>query len=405
MEAMLRTPLVTAHERLGARMVPFSGWLMPLQYAGVTAEHLHTRAAAGLFDLSHMGRITLTGADVKDLLQRATTNDVERLEVGTAQYSLMCNAHGGVIEDLLVYRHERHWRLIVNATNRPRVLALLGRLSGDGDATIRDDTFDYALLGLQGPDAQAVLQQFTQSDLSTLGYYHARSDTLSFYPGERRRAERRRALAGDQKPVTERRAADRRQARLGYQRVPVTLSRTGYTGEDGFEIMVAAPDVHAVWEQLLVDPRVRPAGLGARDTLRLEAGMALYGHELREDVTPFEADLGRVVRLEKAGFVGRAALAALKEDPPARKLVGMLFGTGAVPRAEYRVNRAGEDVGEVASGTFSPTLRRPIATAYVRADAAAEGTEVTVTIRGTEAPGRVVPLPFVPHHTKAGGRG
>ena len=363
---LLRTPLAATHEALGAKMVPFSGWLMPLQYEGLVAEHLQTRASVGLFDLSHMGRLTITGPDAKELIQQATTNDLDRLEPGAAHYSLICNDRGTVVEDLLVYRFPDAWRLIVNASNRTRVVGILNELAArlEHDATVRDETFDLALIGVQGPASEAALQPLVREDLSGVRYYHAQECSLTM--GNRH----------------------------------AFVSRTGYTGEDGFELVVAAEAAPEVWNRLLDDSRVRPVGLGARDTLRLEAGMALYGHELTEDVTPFEANLGRVVRLDKGPFTGRDALAQMRDSGPRRKLVGLAFEVGAIPRAGCAVNRDGAHVGEVASGTFSPTLRHPIATAFVERNAAAQGTGLTVTIRGSEAPARVVSLPFVPHKTK-----
>lgn len=368
-DPLLRTPLAATHEALGAKMVPFSGWLMPLQYEGLVAEHLHTRASAGLFDLSHMGRLTITGPDAQTLLQRATTNDVDRLEPGAAQYSLICNDEGKVVEDLLVYRFSDAWRLIVNASNRTRVVENLNELAArlECDATVVDETFDLALIGVQGPASEPALQPLVREELSGLRYYHAQRRSLTI------------------------------------RDVDAIVSRTGYTGEDGFELVVAAGAAAQVWNRLLEDRRVRPVGLGARDTLRLEAGMALYGHELTEEVTPFEANLGRVVRLDKGSFTGREALADLKRGEPGRKLVGLSFEVGAVPRAECPVNRDGQRVGAVASGTFSPTLHHPIASAFVEGDAASEGTNLTVTIRNSEAPARVVSLPFVPHNTRPKG--
>ncbi len=391
---LLRTPLVAAHQALGARLVPFGGWLMPVQYEGIVAEHLHTREAAGLFDLSHMGRLTIGGPDAELMLQYVTTNDVSRLAEGAAQYSLICNDRGGVLEDLLVYRYPDAWRLVVNAANRPRVLEILDRVIEQRgfQATVQDDTFDLALLAVQGPESEAVLQPFVQGDLGTIQYYHARHDRLTV---------RRPVTAADVGAHDAGATVAPRQADGGG--TPVMISRTGYTGEDGFEVIVPAAAAPALWGMLLADPRVRPVGLGARDTLRLEAGMALYGHELTEEITPYEARLGRVVRLEKGAFLGSNALAGLRSRPPARLLVGLRFGAGAVPRAGYRVRRNGEDVGEIASGTFSPSLRVPIATAYVRAADAEPGTVLGVPIRDTEAPATVVALPFVPHHTRRAG--
>ncbi len=392
---LLRTPLVDAHQALGARMVPFGGWLMPVQYEGIVAEHIHTRQAAGLFDLSHMGRLTVAGRDAEALLQYVTTNDVSRLAEGAIQYSLICNEQGGVMEDLLVYRYPDAWRLVVNAANRPRVLEIFDRvIEQQGfQATVRDDTFDLALLAVQGPESEAVLQPLVEGDLGTIGYYRGRHDRLTT----------RLTPPTPADAVTHGAATPGSPREAGGDGTPVMISRTGYTGEDGFEVIIGAAEARALWGMLLADPRVRPIGLGARDTLRLEAGMALYGHELTQDVTPYEAGLGRVVRLEKGPFLGSNALAGLKGLPPARRLIGLRFGAGAVPRAGYRVRREGEDVGEIASGTFSPTLRQPIATAYVRADYAEAGTMLGVAIRDAEVPATVVALPFVPHHTKHAG--
>jgi aminomethyltransferase len=394
---LLRTSLAATHEALGARMVPFAGWLMPIQYTSIVAEHTHTREAAGLFDLSHMGRLTVTGADAVQLLQSATTNDVTRLEEGAIQYTLICNERGGVVEDLLVYRYPDAWRLVVNAANRVRVLKLLDGLVEQQQlrATVRDDTFDLALIAVQGPQSESVLQPLVGGELDTLAYYHARHDrltTLIMPPQSDTPAHEGPGSVGPHDPVTDH--------DVGGERTPILLSRTGYTGEDGFEIIIAAAAAPALWGMLLSDERVRSVGLGARDTLRLEAGMALYGHELTEDVTPYEARLGRVVRLDKGPFLGSNALRGLQDEPPVRRLVGLRFAPGAVPRAGYAVHRGTERVGEIASGTFSPTLRVPIATAYVRTDCAEDGAELQVPIRDADAAARVVTLPFVPHHTK-----
>jgi aminomethyltransferase len=322
-----------------------------------------------------MGRLAIEGPDASALVQRATTNDAERLPPGGAQYSLLCNDAGGVVEDLLVYRIEDQWQLVVNAVNRPRVLAVLDGLRDSERlrATVHDLTFETALVGLQGPRSEEVLQPHVTESLAALGYYRSQSCRL---------------VVG-----SEGRGAP----------LPVLVSRTGYTGDDGFELAVDAAAAADLWELLLEDPRVNPIGLGARDTLRLEAGMCLYGHELSEAVTPYEAGLGRVVRLGKGPFVGRDALEALSQGPPARRLVGLEFAPGAVPRAGCVVMRDGATVGEVASGTFSPTLRHPIATAFVRSDCAEVGQQLEVIIREAAVAAHVVSLPFVPHRTKAPG--
>jgi aminomethyltransferase len=367
--ALLRTSLADIHEAAGAKMVPFGGWLMPVQYDGILAEHQQTRTSAGLFDLSHMGRLRIEGEGALDLIQMAATNDASRLKPGAIQYSLFCNERGGVIDDILVYRLEDGWRLVVNASNRVRVVAHLETLAKDlgSKAQVVDETFETALLGVQGPLAEDVLQAIVSSELSGLSYYHARPETVRL------------------SAIIEGR--------------PALISRTGYTGEDGFEIMVDAENGVALWTLLVGDERVGPVGLGARDTLRLEAGMSLYGHELNEDRTPYQAGLGRVIKLEKGDFVGRDALAQAAEQPSDR-LVGLAFAPGAVPRQGNQVHRGDATVGEVASGTFSPTLHHPIATAYVAPEATDKGAELSVSIRDRATPARVVSLPFVPHRTK-----
>jgi aminomethyltransferase len=354
-------------------MLPFGGWLMPIQYASIVAEHMQTRSSAGLFDLSHMGRVSVSGPDAIRLLQAAMTNDVARLPLEGVHYSLICNEQGGVVEDLLVYRLADGWQLVVNAVNRPRVLGLLEalRVQLGCEAAIEDQTFDVALIGLQGPSAEVALSRLVDRDVSSMRYYRCRDVTL-LLPSHG-------AVAG-------------------------RVSRTGYTGEDGFEVFVPASAAMPLWRALTLDERVKPAGLGARDTLRLEAGMALYGHELTEMVTPFEAGLERVVRLDKPEwFQGRDALARLAATPPLRRLVGLTLSPGAVPRQGCAVVDALSQVGEVASGTFSPSLRKPIATAYVRSDLEVDGTQLAVVVRGSPMPATVVSLPFVPHRTKREG--
>jgi aminomethyltransferase len=367
-EMLLRTPLTLAHEAAGARMVPFGGWLMPVSYTSILAEHQHTRGAAGLFDLSHMGRLRIEGSAALDLIQEAVTNDAGRLRPGGIQYALMCNDHGGIIDDVLVYRLADDWSLVVNASNRLRVLHHLQALAeSHPGATIRDDTFETALLGIQGPQAEEVLQPLVSSELEGLGYYRARADQIRFSGTD---------AAHD-----------------------VLISRTGYTGEDGFEITIAASDAVDLWSALCTDERVEPAGLGARDTLRLEAGMPLYGHELSDERTPYEAGLERFVKLDKGNFVGRDALVRLAERAPETRLIGLSFEPGVIPRQGNAVLLEGRSAGEVASGTFSPTLQRPIATAYVTPPAA-EADRLSVSVRDRDITARVVSLPFVPHRTK-----
>ncbi len=368
-----RTPLYDWHAAHGARLVPFGGWSMPVQYpTGILAEHRAVRAGAGLFDISHMGRVELSGPDAATLLQRTTTNDVSALSPLRAQYSLLCNERGGTLDDLIVYRLEDRYLVVVNASNRERDVqwwraqrAALG-LTVD----VADRTFEVAMIALQGPAAEALLQPLASAPLAEMRYYSAL------------------------------------RTRVGGREV--LLARTGYTGEDGFELMVASGEATALWEELLaLDEPVRPApaGLGARDTLRLEAGMALYGNELTEEITPLEAGLGRVVKLDKGEFVGSAALAAEQASGVRRRLVGFEMVDSAIPRHGYPVTAAGEQVGVVTSGNFGPSVQRQIGMAYVPPPLAAVGNELGIGVRDRTARARVVPLPFWPHRTKKFGRG
>ncbi len=365
-EELLQTPLHAWHAAHGARLVPFGGWSMPVQYAGgILAEHRATRAGAGLFDISHMGRVEVVGPDALTLLQRTTTNDVSRLAVGRAQYSIMCNEAGGTLDDLVVYRLPDRYFVVVNAARHEGDLAWWREQARGLDVKLVDRTREVAMIALQGPAAETLLQPVCSVPLDQMRYYTAT-----------------RAEVGGRAAL---------------------LARTGYTGEDGFELMPAGEDAVGLWNALLacrepVTPT--PAGLGARDTLRLEAGMALYGHELTEEITPLEAGLERVVKLEKGEFVGRAALQAQRAAGLARRLVGFEMIESAIPRQGYPVVLGNEAVGVVTSGSFGPSVERPIGMAYVRPELAAEGTELAVLVRDRAAAARVRALPFWPHRTK-----
>lgn len=364
-----RTALDSVHRALGATMTDFAGWEMPLRYGSERDEHNAVRTRAGLFDLSHMGEITVTGPRAGELLDRALVGHLSAVPVGRARYTMICDESGGILDDLIVYRlGEEEYLVVANASNAQVVLdALTERLDGSGltGAAVRDDRDAYALLAVQGPQAPAVLAELTDADLDGLKYYAG-------LPG---------TVAG----------------------VEALIARTGYTGEDGFELFVAPGDAEALWRALTeagADAGLVPCGLSCRDTLRLEAGMPLYGHELTRSTTPFDAGLGRVVKFDKPGdFTGRTALEAAAgravENPP-RKLVGLVAAGRRVPRAGYAVVGAdGSVIGEVTSGAPSPTLGRPIAMAYVDAAHAAPGTGgVAVDIRGTHEPYEVVALPF-----------
>jgi len=350
-------------------MVDFGGWDMPIQYRGIRAEHLAVRSGVGVFDLSHMGRLYVRGADALRLVQWLTTNDVSRLAPGRAQYSLFCAEDGRILDDVIVYNLDPEILIVVNASNRLKLLAWIEQQRSVGlaglDVQIHDATLETAMIGFQGPESARLLQEIAGAPLDDLRYYAAVSTTVSG----------RTALIG----------------------------RTGYTGEDGFEVIVSAADGSWLWDLLLEERGgVQPlaCGLGARDTLRLEMGMALYGHEIDETRNPYEAGLGRVVRLQKGEFSGRPALTEISERGLERKLVGFELTAGGVPRQGYPIVAGGEHVGEVTSGNVSPSLNKPIGMAYVPVASAEIGSEIGVEIRGRQIGARVVPLPFYEHRTR-----
>ncbi|MCO8302865.1 glycine cleavage system aminomethyltransferase GcvT [Streptomyces hygroscopicus] len=361
-----RTALDARHRALGATMTDFAGWDMPLRYGSERDEHTAVRTRAGLFDLSHMGEISLTGPQAGQALDHALVGHLSALAVGRARYTMICDDEGGILDDLIVYRlGDEEFLVVANAANAQVVLDALTERAGGFEASVRDDRDAYALIAVQGPKAQGVLGSLTDADLAGLKYYAG-------LPG---------TVAG----------------------VPAMIARTGYTGEDGFELFLAPDDAERVWDALTeagAPAGLVPCGLSCRDTLRLEAGMPLYGHELSTDITPFDAGLGRVVKFDKPGdFVGREALEAASrraDSVTPRTLVGLVAEGRRVPRAGYAVLAAdGSRIGRVTSGAPSPTLGRPIAMAYVDARYAKPGTEgVTVDIRGTQEPYEVVALPF-----------
>ncbi|MGW2641039.1 glycine cleavage system aminomethyltransferase GcvT [Streptomyces sp. NPDC001348] len=365
-----RTALDALHRSLGATMTDFAGWDMPLRYGSERDEHLAVRTRAGLFDLSHMGEITVTGPQAAALLNHALVGNIASVGVGRARYTMICRADGGILDDLIVYRladteaGSSHYMVVANASNAQVVLDALTERSAGFDAEVRDDREAYALIAVQGPESPGILGSLTDADLDGLKYYAG-------LPG---------TVAG----------------------VPALIARTGYTGEDGFELFVRPEHAVELWQALSKAGEgagLVPCGLSCRDTLRLEAGMPLYGHELSTSLTPFDAGLGRVVKFEKEGdFVGREALAeaaSRAEQNPPRVLVGLVAEGRRVPRAGYPVVAGGEVIGEVTSGAPSPTLGKPIAMAYVDAAHSAPGTPgVGVDIRGSHEPYEVVALPF-----------
>ncbi|MGI5322930.1 glycine cleavage system aminomethyltransferase GcvT [Actinomadura nitritigenes] len=352
-----KTPLHDVHQDLGANLVDFAGYLMPLRYRSETAEHQAVRTGAGLFDLSHMGEIFLSGPGAADALDHALVGNLSPMAVGKARYTMICDPDGGVLDDLIVYRlADETWMVVANAANAAVVRYALTERAAGFEAAVDDRSDDYALIALQGPRAQEILEGFTGAPLADLRYYAILADRV----------------AG----------------------VDALIARTGYTGEDGFELFVDAADAVALWKALAAVDGVVPAGLSARDTLRLEAGMPLYGNELTRETTPFEAGLGRVVKLDKAvDFVGKAALAAQAQTPAGRRLVGLVARGRRAPRKGYRVVAPdGTPCGVVTSGAPSPTLGTPIAMAYL--DSGVEEAGLAVDVRGRQEPVDVVALPF-----------
>src|SRR4051794_8477291 len=360
---LLRTALVERHRTLGGRLIDFAGWEMPVQYSGILDEHRAVRERLGLFDLSHMGEVWVSGPEAGAGLAAALVTDPPRLAEGRAHYSMICAPDGGIIDDLIVYRLAADRFMVVpNASNREVVVAELRERLAGFDAAIDDASLRTSLVAVQGPRAMELLAPLTDVDLAALKYY----------------------------AIVEGHACGK----------PALIARTGYTGEDGFELFLEWADALDVWDALLDAGQefgIMPCGLGARDTLRLEAGMPLYGNELGRDTNPYEAGLGRVVKLDKAGdFVGRAALEKVAAEGPSKQLVGLRLNGRAIARHGSPVLEGADEtpVGVVTSGAPSPSLGVPIAMAYVPPAASAVGTMVDVEIRSTHAPAEIVPLPF-----------
>jgi aminomethyltransferase len=344
-------------------MVDFAGWEMPVQYpTGILAEHRAVRSSCGVFDLSHMGRVFLRGAEAMTLAQDCCTRDLGHLPAGAAAYSVLCDREGGILDDVIAYRLNAHEILFVfNASNRVSDIQWFAeqRDCVGWNVDLVDSTLQTALIGVQGPDAQPVLQRLCPVQLETLaGYSFVQTD-----------------VAGSE----------------------ALVSRTGYTGEDGFEVMVAADAAEHVWTQLT--RYAVSCGLGARDTLRTEAGFALYGHDIDRTTNPFEARLGWVVSQSKPSFMGREALARFKSEGARRRLVGLRVSAGGVPRPPVAILFQGRQVGRVTSGTFSPTLNGNIALGYLPVELSRNGQEVDIELRGQPTRAEVVPLPFVPHRS------
>jgi aminomethyltransferase len=348
-----RTPLYDEHKAAGARLVDFAGYEMPVQYSGIKAEHEAVRTHAGLFDVSHMGEAVFRGPDAESAVQRLVTRDVGRREVGQAGYSAVCYEDGGTVDDVIVYRREDDFLVVVNASNREKDLAHFRENTEELDVEVDDESDDWALLALQGPEAEQFLQDATDAELSDLKPFR-------FVEGE---------VAGAR----------------------ALISRTGYTGEDGFELYVGPDDAPHIWRSL-IEAGATPAGLGARDTLRLEAGLCLYGNELDPETTPLEAGIGFAVHLDKEQeFIGQAALKDEKENGLRKKLVGFEMEGRGIARHDHQVTVDDETVGHVTSGTKSPTLDRAIGLALV--DPGVED-RFEVMIRDRPVPAKTVPIPF-----------
>lgn len=360
-----RTPLAERHEALGARMIDFAGWYMPVQYTGIIDEHKNVRSAAGLFDLGHMGQVDVSGPDALAYLQYISTNDVSRLGPGDAQYSLMLYPHGGVVDDIIIYRRPQgdSFLVVINAANAAKDVAWMNeqrQKRDDLDVTIRDISDETGMIALQGPEAEAIVSGMCTVDITAMDYFSCR-DT---------------EIAG----------------------VPALAARTGYTGEDGWEFYCPIDRVGELWDALLSEGKSRglkPAGLGARDTLRLEARMPLYGNEISEDINPLEAGLRWVVKMKKGDFIGRDALQQIRDEGVKRSAVGFkMVERGGAPRPHYDVQVDGRTVGFVTSGSMSPTLGENIGLALVDREVAGIGKPLDIVIRGKPVRAEQVEVPF-----------
>jgi aminomethyltransferase len=364
---LARTPLYDWHVAHGGRMVEFGGWSMPVQYTSIVAEHVATRSAVGLFDISHMGRLRFDGPDAAKFLDGLVTRRVADLAPGQIRYALVTNDNGGILDDVLVYRLAdaaggMYYLMVVNASNREKMVSWINVQLADRqplDVNYSDLTTQWAMLAVQGPKALEIAQPLVEANLAGMKYYTGTETRIGGHGG--------------------------------------IVSRTGYTGEDGCELIVGAKIVPAIWEALVAAASSvsgLPCGLGARDTLRLEAAMPLYGHELTEQIDPYQAGLGFAVNIEGRSFPGREALAKFKQDPSLARRVGLELAGKRIAREGAAIYSAEKAIGQVTSGTFSPTLDVPIAMGYVQPDAAVEGARVEVDIRGRREPARIVSLPF-----------
>ncbi len=359
--SLKKTAFFNIHQGLGGKIVEFGGFEMPVQYTGIIDEHKRVRESVGMFDVSHMGEVEIWGRDALAFVQKITVNDAAKLSEGKIQYSAMCYEHGGIVDDLLVYHMGDHYMLVINAANIEKDVAWM-KENLFGDVKLKNRSDDISLLAIQGPQSLATLQPLTPANLSTIPYYH-------FV---------RQKLAG----------------------VDMIISRTGYTGELGFELYFPS-DVatgEKVWHAVMdagKDFRIAPIGLGARDTLRLEMGFCLYGHDIDQTTHPLEAGLGWLTKLDKGDFNGRDAILRAKQNGLTRKLVGFVIDEKAFPRQGYTIHSNGSSIGTVTSGTFSPTLDKGIGMGYVTSSHSKPGATISVMIRNKEIPSTVVQIPFL----------
>ncbi len=363
--SMLKTPFYGKHEAAGARMVPFAGYDMPVQFKGIIPEHNRVRKTVGVFDVSHMGRIEIRGRDALSFINRMTTNNASILEINQAQYSVFCYPDAGIVDDLVVYRLEDHYLLVVNGANNDKVTKWLEEHLA-GNVEMKNVTEDIAQLAIQGPEAEPVMQRISSIDPSGIGFYWAATADV-----------------------------------VGVESL---ISRTGYTGEDGFEVYFPKEYADKVWDVVFEAGKefeIEPIGLGARDTLRMEMKYCLYGNDIDETTNPLEAGLGFVTRLDKPeGFIGSDVLRKVKEEKPGRRLVCLEMQDRAIPRPSYRIYAGETQVGHVTSGTMSPSLRKGIALGYVKRKHGKAGTELAIDIRGQRSPARVVKPPFYKHGSR-----
>lgn len=353
-----KTALYEAHKNLGAKIVEFAGYLMPVQYKSIIEEHKRVRNSVGIFDVSHMGEFIIKGEKATEYLQKLTLNDITKLVVNKAQYTAMCYDDGGMVDDCIIYRFQNHYMLIVNAANRYKDFQWM-KEHVLPEVELNDISDDFSLLAVQGRNAEATLQKLTDIDLSEIKYYWFREGIL----------------AG----------------------VNAVISRTGYTGEDGFEVGFDAVQSTKVWNAILEAGKefeIEPVGLGARDTLRLEMKYCLYGNDIDATTNPIEAGLGWITKLDKGDFIGREAIVKAKEQGVSRKLVGFELKERAFPRHGYKIMNDDKEIGHVTSGTFSPSLDKGIGIGYINVPFNEVGTQITISIRGREIPAQVVKTPF-----------